>query len=296
MRAFIEKSVLPLAVTILAVLLTGQLRVEPPYRYALMASAVLAAIFGGLYLQTYEGKALAKEPITTLTPTDDTRRRFTGIGVCCCILLAVLFGYKGTRPSRSTPPAPPTGSKAQPPVPPASTGSTADQLDSFIRKYVDTSAPPKAGQIRWAILISDGNQPSFPELNNAASAAIREADYSDDPIFRPSIIRDGKFDEIFDADPIFVRKLGEVCDGFIVARVQSNLIKDPTIDGMYTDELSLQVRVIPARSGAARQEFPVLEKGVGFTSTEAETNAQGRAADSLKRRLKDTLLNSMITR
>jgi len=271
MRAFIEKYILPLAVTILVVVLTGQLRIEPPYRYAVMALAVLAAIFGCLYAQTYERKTQADEPVTTSTPTIYTRRRLTAIGVCCCILSAALFLYIGTRPSMPTIPDPPTDS---------------DQLDSFMRKYVDASTPPKAGQDRWAILISDGSHSTFPELNNAAYAAIKQAGYSDDPIFRPSLIRDGKFGEIFDADPNLVRKLGEVCDGFIVAKVQSNLIQDPRMDGMYTDELSLQVRVIPAPSGAARKEFTVLANGAGVTSTEAETNARERAADSLKQKLK----------
>jgi hypothetical protein len=227
-----------------------------------------------------------------------------------CFALAVVFGLLGMRardavrsataslPSkpkvqRDTSP-PPTGVDSERKVTPTTSLPThapvrpaiaAPETDHFLERYVDTGLGHRTDRPQWAFVISDGNHSAFPELGDAAAEAITSAGYRNVALFRPALVRDGKLEDLYAADPVLLKRLGPFCDGVIVAVAEQTPIPDTGVQGLLTVEIAVRVRVITTPSGSIRKEFSVLERGAGFTAHEAERNARERAAQDLRRQL-----------
>jgi hypothetical protein len=62
--------------------------------------------------------------------------------------------------------------------------TVSSPVGDFIQKDVDEAAPRRGGQRQWAVLISGQDHAQFPELNSAASEAVRKAGNLDGPARR----------------------------------------------------------------------------------------------------------------
>ena len=287
--------------------ITEKLQLNLRYQIAVIAFGVLAGFFASC--------AIADEKTSDPAPDSTHRSRLAFIAylfvMLLCIGFVMLFIYVGTRARRAVPsvtslPPPkthvprdssptPTGTESEPKVspisaapslPPALQATPVPKMDEFLQRYVDTKLGPRTDRPQWAFVISDGNRSAFPELGAAAAESITEAGYRNVALFRPALVRDGKLDELYGADPVLLRKLGPFCDGVIVAVVEQTPVPDAGVQGLLTVEIVVRVRAIAVPSGTVKKEFSVLERGAGFTAHEAERNTRERVARDLRQQLK----------
>jgi len=167
--------------------------------------------------------------------------------------------------------------------------SVPSDVDRFLDKYVDQGIKRTSGKPHWAFAASDQKRSTIPEFDSAISSALTDAGIANIALLRPSLVSDGKLGKLYDFDPIVMRRLSKFCDGIIVAIADSHLVTDMGVTDLSTVELSVHVRVIPFSNGSPNKAFSILERGAGFTPTEAERNARQRAGENLKKQLSAAL-------
>jgi hypothetical protein len=304
MESFRKDSLIPLAVAAASVGAQAYLQIRSGYLITFVSSMVLVALFAGLPFH---------EPHKDDVPLSDSYRAGTHrpvaftlaiIAFCLVALISGILGYIDgrTKASHGLPPSlggndsSPSLQKETPsPSTPEKAGSAEtaggasdigrSDVDEFVRKYVDLGASSKKGLPRWAYAISDEDGSDLPELNEAIGEAIIESGNQRVALFRPLLMRDGRVQDLYDGDPVLMRKLGQFCDGIVAGKIVSSVLQAQT-EGMLTIELSAHIRVISVPSGVIKREFPVLERGAGFSLQEGKGNARERAARSLKEQLK----------
>ena len=312
MRNTIEEVFIPFALSAAGSwMVTYVFKIGGRYQAVCILSVFLVAVFLNLWLKYFD----AKEAEQDASERNRLFRRLTAVAAILAMAIALFSGAKGylvarqlQAPGDATHLQPngqdqflgsfpvsakpeseikePTTSQARVIPPRQSVSESLSKIDDFVHKYVDEESVRKSSQPLWSVLISDSYHSSFPELNSEAAAAVTEAGYGTAPIFRPALIRDDKLDEVYDADPVLVHKLGKICGGFIVAKVNSSLRQDSAGLGTYTTDLSLEVRIVQVPSGLILKQFTISEHGAGFTATDAESNATERAAKTLKEKVK----------
>jgi hypothetical protein len=158
--------------------------------------------------------------------------------------------------------------------------------DAFVEKYaVKPAASPGSGS-RWAVLIASHEPSDFPALNSAVAEVLTEKDHKKVAVFRPSLLENGNFEQLYASDPELIRRLHEYCDGIVVGKVSSALSKDQALGDLFTDTMSVEIRILSTTSGAVESEFKISENGAGFSSSQAQEQAEERLAKKLKNRLK----------
>lgn len=145
--------------------------------------------------------------------------------------------------------------------------------------------PGKTGTTRWTFLGADQNRAQYGEFDSAAHAGLEQVGLKIIPVFRSSLVRDGRLDELYDADPELMRKLADVCAGIVVAKIAVQNGPQTSEQDIQTVEVSMEVRVIPLHDGMVTKAFSILERGAGFSKNEATMNARQRAADSFQKQL-----------
>lgn len=162
-------------------------------------------------------------------------------------------------------------------------------IERFVEVYIDGSDVAGASSRRWTYATADEQRSHLPEVDSVLRETIEREGYQPVQIFRQAFFRDGKIAEMYDADPMLLRKLAKFCDGIILGMAKHSVPPAP-IPGMYATELVLQVRVLSPSQAVVRREFQVLERGSGFTKEEAESVAREHVAQSLKSQIaKETL-------
>jgi hypothetical protein len=99
-------------------------------------------------------------------------------------------------------------------------------------------------------------------------------------IFRKSLSPD-LFADLFNADVSLMARLHPYCDGLIMALVRSTTSRSDQIGGMYTTQISADVKQVSTSDGI-RHEFNVAENGTGFNVETSQSNAEERLAQKFK--------------
>lgn len=310
MKEFRYYLLIPLALALASWAATGSLKLPPVPLVTFIISLALVAILAGLPFQE------SSKDTTTQAPRPRWQRRSTWLttGIVCCSFLAFFSGVIGylrapkatqsinqssTDPSASSPrPAP---ANSGPPVNQGKASSSSgtkpvvgdvgvlSDVDLFLGKYVNKGVNRKSRKAHWAFAASDQTRSTVPEFDSAIASALTEAGLANIALLRPSLVGDGKLGELYDLDPILMRRLSEFCDGIIVAIADSHPVRDTGVPDVSTVELSMHVRVIPFTNGSTNKTFSIMERGAGFTAGEAERNARQRVGDSLKQQLSAAL-------
>jgi len=82
--------------------------------------------------------------------------------------------------------------------------------------------------------------------------------------FRPGILEDNAFKQIYLADSSLLRKLQPVCEGVIAGQARETFSIDTEMQGFTTARLTLSVRIFLTASGALKSEFELSSRVVDF--------------------------------
>jgi len=298
MEDFRKYLLIPLALTVASWAVADYLKLPLEPRIALVVSLALVAILAGLPFR----KPL--QQVSQQKPMSGWRRRSTwlSVGIISCSLVAFfagLIGYRqALRATQSTNKEPkpdagnsdPLGNPGKSNPPPGTKPDKTDvkvssEVDLFLSKYVNNSIKRTPGKPRWAFAAADQTRSTVPEFDSAIASALADAGLGTVDLLRPTLITDDKLAELYDPDPILMRRLGEFCDGVIVAIADAHPVRNTGISDLNTVEVSMRVRVIPFTNGSASKAFSILERGAGFTTDEAERNARQRTGKDLKEQL-----------
>jgi hypothetical protein len=119
------------------------------------------------------------------------------------------------------------------------------------------------------------------------ASVLSERAYRRVAVFRPSLIQDQRYEEIYAADPRLSHRLREYCDGIVVGIVRSSTSdRDAALNGLLTVEISVDMRLISTVSGEIKAEFKLHDNSAGFTPTEAQSRAEERLASRVRDRLR----------
>jgi hypothetical protein len=305
MEDFRKYLLIPLALTVASWAATGYLKLPLEPRAAFVISLAFVAILAGLPFREPSEKASPPKPVFTW----QSRATWLTAGIVSCCLAALVSGMIGyllspkatqplNEPRTTSMPSGPQPAPGDPDTrvkrrkadsPPGTELGKADErrseVDLFFEKYVNNGINRTSGKPHWAFVASDQTHTTMPEFDSAIASALAEAGFRNVDLLRPSLVNDGKLGELYDPDPILMRRLAGFCDGIIVAIADSHPVEHTDVTDINTVELSIQVRVMPFTDGSVAKAFSVLERGAGFTVGEAERNARQRASESMKQQL-----------
>jgi hypothetical protein len=157
--------------------------------------------------------------------------------------------------------------------------------DVFVNRYVAAPARADPAKTQWAVVLAEGRSSAPNALSGAATEALAEKGYAVVPVFRPAILEDNGYRQLYGADSALMERLRKFCGGIIVGRVEQTSSTDTDLHGLITVRLTLGARVFLTTPGTLKTEFQVSAKGGGFTQETAQAQANDRLAQELKGRL-----------
>jgi hypothetical protein len=157
--------------------------------------------------------------------------------------------------------------------------------DIFVNRYVAAPAGGDPTNTQWAVVLAEGRSSAPNALNGAAHEALAEKGYGVVPVFRPAILEDSGYRQLYAADSALMERLRNFCGGIIVGRIERTSSTDTDLQGLITVRLTLGARLFLTTPGMLKTEFQVSAKGGGFTQETAQAQANERLAHELKGRL-----------
>jgi len=285
MELFLERFLIPMAASLVVFLITAKLQLGAPLRVGAIVGVAAIAYLVASVAERLPGReavgpsqsSFESRAVGNVSPQPPPR----------AAEVATSNKADGQPAARSVePPAregnPPTDSARQ-------ANPVASEEDMFVKKYLTKDRAVRSGAPRWAILFGGGDATGFPGLTSAVADVLSEKGYEQVSVFRPSVIQDGRYEQIYTADPLLSRRLQEYCDWIIVGKMSSAMRKDTAPAGLLSAELSLEMRVISTLSGQTKTEFRIHENGAGFTPAEALARAEERLAGNLRQRIRAAL-------
>jgi hypothetical protein len=275
MELFLKGFLIPAAASLLATLLAALItaKLSSGLRAGAIVSVAVIAFFASIAAQLPVPQGVAPSQAPPASPAPSLARPVPQEGP------ARLEGRRQagriespeTKPIDTVPPRGPEGSEE----------------DRFVQRYVAGERSGGGGPPRWAVLIAGDNISGSPALNSAVAGVLSERAYRRVAIFRPSLVQDRRYEEIYAADPRLGRQLRQYCDGIVVGIVRSSTPgRDVGLNGLLTVEMAVDMRVISTVAGDVKAEFRLQENGAGFTPTEAQSRAEERLASKVRDRLR----------
>ena len=267
-----ERFIIPVAAGLVVVLLTKRIHLSPAWRLtAILGIVVLAYVAASFELQPPSHPTTAP-PSIALPPTPGSGN----------VSHDNPPGQVGQQAATAKP-------RDLKPEPVESDTRTASEGDMFVKRYVVKSSGG-SGAPRWGVLIAERDASDFPRLNSAVTEVLSERGYKRVSIFRPTVIQDRKYEDIYAGDPVLTRKLTPYCDAILVGKITSSTSgTNAALNDLLTVEITLDMRLISTSSGEVTKEFRLHENGAGFSHTEARARAEERLATKLRDHLRSTL-------
>jgi hypothetical protein len=149
----------------------------------------------------------------------------------------------------------------------------------FLAQYTDTNFARIIGTKIIAIAVAS----EIGTSDGAVSAALTSR-FKNEPVeivssfFRPAIIADGIFNEIYvGSHDVFNKlELSKSLDGLLLAREKSQYDTNPTLDNVLTASMELDVEVLPVSSQVQSQTWTFTANGAGFNKAAARQQAEER--------------------
>jgi len=267
------------------------------FSFAAFLSYLLIAVLGG-----------AAAAVLAATVLRQARRSFWKILFVAAAGIAAIFGYFNIHKSKlvsqldqNSPVSPPLQKPTSTisPLDPepistpreARTAQTKESAeDAFMREVISAPRPSKRIAGQWAVVIAGPDSgENYPQIGNAVSDMISSKGGSIVAVFRPSVLRQVNFENLFAADPALDRKLGQYCDYLFVGKVASSTTQDSNLADVISVNLILNVRIISTKIGGISSQFKMQAVGAGVKLDEARTNAEERLANEIRSQFRDLL-------
>jgi hypothetical protein len=287
----IEQFVLPVSASVAAGIITGQITIASPWRLEVILAISLAAFFAAATTVKYRKHA---EMELSSFGIFSVFRWASLVGALLLAGLPTVQFFRTSAPRgiimrKRLPPG--TGSEVEPGGPTVDVPIKVIQTppeEEFVKKYVSVGTAQAQPANVWAIVFADAGGNEFPQLRSSVSEALAATGRVDSPIFRPSLISEGAYENLYRADANLLGRLSTFCEGIIVGKVESTISQDPTLE-IVTSHMRVTVRVLLPKSKRIKSEFRVEDNGAGFSPQEAGEQAEARLAARLKEPLREAL-------
>lgn len=161
------------------------------------------------------------------------------------------------------------------------------ELGEFIDRYLDRSATKLGGAKQWAILIPGLMDELNSPLTMAAREVLEQRRLAVVSIFRPAIVKDNRFDELFDGNKSLIKKLTieQFCTSIIVGKVTVAFSRDTFVADLIAANVTCHIRFVSASSAGIENEFRIESRGGGFSEATARSQGLERLTAALRERL-----------
>ena len=171
------------------------------------------------------------------------------------------------------------------------TKKAAKQREAYINRYLVTRSflnQPNSTELA-SLVIGETGKAAQDIDQDIASRLRKKGLNATASLFTGPFVSDGIFDRIFNGNPGVVRKLrlSKHCDQIVLGKSSASFTRNPDLENMITARVSIQFRIISARTGAVENRFTLSETGVGFSKAAAEDLAIERIVNRLETQIFD---------
>jgi len=139
-------------------------------------------------------------------------------------------------------------------------------------------------EIAVMVINKDNNTLNQPLTQGVSDILQNVKGYIANPsFFNTDFIKDGSFEKIFKAEKFNIKKLhlSEHLDFICLGKYKVNDISKNEYD-LFRADVTMQLNVIDAKSGAVIDSRVYTDKGTGVTKSDAESNGRNKLLEQLK--------------
>ncbi len=168
---------------------------------------------------------------------------------------------------------------------------TQQQTQRFQERYLATGTTKIPGTTNIAVMTVDDRGLPDPQLSQQIAQGLKAMRVSTNTsLFKPAFAIDGVFSKVMNGEVDSIRSLSlsRFADYVLLGRKRTTYGTDQASQQMlgtsvYTAQISVDLRVISAATGAIQRDLSVSERGVGLTSEKAGREALELIHDRLSR-------------
>jgi len=172
------------------------------------------------------------------------------------------------------------------------TKKAAKQREAYLNRYLVTRSflnQPNSTEVAILVIGETGRVAQNID-QDMASRLTKKGLNATASFFAGPFVSDGIFEKLFNGNSAEVKKLqlSKHCDQIVLGKSLVNFTQNPGMEDMVTARVSVQFRIISARTGAIENRFTLSQTGVGFSKAAAEDLAIERIVNKLETRIFDS--------
>lgn len=169
----------------------------------------------------------------------------------------------------------------------------AQEREVFLNRYLlSRSFLNKPYSTEVAVMVIDEGSKASQGIDHKIASLLKTRGLNATAsLFTGRFVSDGKFENIFNGSASAIRKLelSKHCDHIIFGKSSVNFTQNPDMQNMITARVTIEFRIISAKTGAIENRFTSSEAGVGFSRDTAKDLAIERIVNTLETRILNTI-------
>lgn len=169
----------------------------------------------------------------------------------------------------------------------------AQERDAFLNRYLLSRSflnQPHSTEV--AVMVIDEGSKVIQDIDQKVASRLKTKGLNTTAfLFTGRFVSDGKFEKIFNGSASEIKKLelSKHCDHIILGKSSVKFTQNPDMQNMITARVTIEFRIISAKTGAIENRFTSSEAGVGFSRDTAKDLAIERIVNTLKSRILNTI-------